>query len=139
MKDRLVKIQFAVFVSLSLFLTPALYAVDYNPLPAPRPMTMGQHRSIAMGQPSVSMQSVNNMSYMSAGSAYSSDVFDVGSSAPSSAAPHKAPPGSGGGTSGYDPANPQFAPVGDAVLPLLLMALTYLLVRVRRKRQTTDN
>lgn len=35
--------------------------------------------------------------------------------------PRKAPPGTD--DSGYDPANPQFSPLGDAVLPLLLMAL----------------
>ena len=37
--------------------------------------------------------------------------------------PRKAPPGTD--DSGYDPANPQFSPLGDALLPLLIMALAF--------------
>ena len=102
------------------------YAADYTPF--------------AATTPSAAMQSVN-AGYLSSGSSYSSVVYEVGSYSPSSApaaGPRKAPP-STGGESGYDPNNPQFAPIGDAVLPLLLMALTYMVIRVRRKRQVADN
>ena len=106
----------------------SVYAVEYAPFASDWP-------------PSAAMQSVNNTGYMTVGSSYSSDVYAVGSYSPSSApaaGPRKAPPGTGG-ESGYDPNNPQFAPIGDAVLPLLLMALAYMVIRVRRKRQVADN
>lgn len=103
------------------------YAVDY---------TIGASQATA---PSVSMQSVNSSAYMSSGSTYTSEIYTVGASAPSAAAGlRKAPPG-GGGTSDYDPNNPQFSPIGDALLPLMLMALAYMVIRVRRKRQVADN
>lgn len=102
------------------------YAVDY---------TIGASQATA---PSVTMQSVNNSAYLSTGSDYSSNVYDVGQSAPARAGVRKAPPG-GGGASGYDPSNPQFSPLGDALLPLMLMALAYMVIRVRRKRQVADN
>jgi len=87
--------------------------------------------------PATTMQSVNNASYMSAGSTYSSAVHEVGLSAPAAAPVRKAPPGTGGESTGYDPANPQFAPVGDALLPLLLMALAFAGVIYRRKNILT--
>lgn len=87
--------------------------------------------------PSATMQSVNSSAYMSSGSTFTSTVYSVGASAPSpTASPRKAPPG-GGGESGYDPNNPQFSPIGDALFPLLLMVMVYatsLLLRRRRKR-----
>lgn len=101
------------------------YAVDY---------TIGASQATA---PSVSMQSVNSSAYMSSGSKYTPEVYPVGASAPSAAAgPRKTPPGGGGGASGYDPNNPQFAPLGDALIPLFLMVMAYatsILLR-RRKR-----
>lgn len=99
------------------------YAIDYT--------------AMQMTTPVASMQSVNSSAYMSSGSTYTPEVYTVGASAPSAAAgPRKAPPG-GGGTSGYDPNNPQFAPLGDALIPLLLMVMayaTYLLLRRRKSR-----
>ena len=106
----------------------SVYAVEYAPFASDWP-------------PSAAMQSVNNTGYMTVGSSYSSDVYAVGSYSPSHApavGPRKAPPGTGG-ESTYDPNNPQFSPIGDAVLPLLLMALAYMVIRVRRKRQVADN
>lgn len=105
----------------------SVYAVEYMPMQS--------------AMPSATMQSVNNTGVMSSGSAYTSAVYAVGasgvSSAPSPAAgPRKAPPG-GGGESDYDPNNPQFAPLGDALIPLLLMVMayaTYLLLLRRRSR-----
>ena len=106
----------------------SVYAVEYAPFASDLPT-------------SAAMQSVNNTDYMTVGSSYSSDVYAVGAYSPSHApavGPRKAPPGTGG-ESTYDPNNPQFSPIGDAVLPLLLMALTYMVIRVRRKRQVADN
>ncbi len=79
--------------------------------------------------PEASIQSVNNPSYLSSGSTFSSEVYEVGSGAPSRTSARKAPP-SGTGTvvnpndpNYYDPNNPQFAPLGDGLLPLLLFVL----------------
>ena len=103
------------------------YAVDY---------TIGASQATA---PSVTMQSVNSSAYLSTGSDYSSNVYDVGQSAPARAGVRKVPPssGGGGGASDYDPSNPQFSPIGDALIPLLLMVMayaTYLLLRRRKSR-----
>lgn len=98
----------------------ALYATEFTPAYAP----------------AATMQSVNNASYMSSGSSYTSTVYEVGSYSPSAAperAIRKAPPGTGG-ESTYDPTNPQFAPIGDAVIPLLLCAILYTLWVVKRKK-----
>ncbi len=100
----------------------SVYAVEYAPFASDLP-------------PSAAMQSVNNTDYMTVGSSYSSEVYAVGSYSPSHApavGPRKAPPGTGG-ESTYDPNNPQFSPIGDVLLPLLLMALAYALVAYRRK------
>ena len=72
---------------------------------------------------------------MTTGSTYSSEVYDVGSNSPTtrSSSVRKAGGPGGGDNSGYDPNNPQFAPIGDVVLPLLLMALIYALMAFRRK------
>ena len=112
-----------VFVIFLCAIGISVFAADYTPIGLTT-------------VPAVSMQSVNNTSYLSSGSTYSSEVYEVGSCSPShapAAGPRKAPPGTGG-ESGYDPDNPQFAPLGDAVLPLLLMALSFMAyIALRRK------
>lgn len=90
--------------------------------------------------PTATMQSVNSTEYMSNGSAYSSIVYAVGSSSPSRAGVRKAPPSVGTEVTegGYDPTNPQFSPLGDALIPLLLMASAFaVFTYFRRRRQTT--
>ena len=104
----------------------AVYASDYTPFAADM-------------QPSMTMQSVNTSGYMVSGSMYSSNVYEVGSTSPTSSSPgspiRKAPPGVGGESDDYDPDNPQFAPIGDAVEPMLLMALVLAgLIYLRRKK-----
>lgn len=112
---------------LSIFLCAigiSVYAVDYAPFASSVP-------------PSAAMQSVNNTDYMTVGSSYSSDVSAVGSYSPSHApavGPRKALPGTGG-ESTHDPDNPQFAPLTDALIPLFLFALGYLMYILYRKRQ----
>lgn len=112
-----------------LFLSPTVYAVDYAPF--------GQ--TVA---PSVSIQSVNNSGYMTVGSSYSSDVYAVGSYSPSSATPSGPRRVSGLGTddSGYQGGNnPQFSPIGDALIPLLLIALAYTAIRAHRKKRLSEH
>lgn len=104
----------------------AVYASDYTPFAADM-------------QPSMTMQSVNTSGYMVSGSMYSPIVYEVGSTSPTSSSSgspiRKAPPVINGGESDYDPNNPQFAPIGDAVEPMLLMALTLAgLIYLRRKK-----
>lgn len=93
------------------------------------------YTAMQISTPAATMQSVNSSAYMSSGSTYTPTVYTVGASSPSAAAgPRKAPPG-GGGASGYDPNNPQFAPIGDALFPLLLFALAYgAWILTRRKK-----
>ena len=110
----------------------SLYAVEYTPI-----IPQTQTPAIDM-QPSMTMQSVNTSGYMVSGSMYSPIVYEVGSASPTSSSPgspiRKAPPGVGG-ESGYDPNNPQFAPIGDAVEPMLLMAMALAgLIYLRRKQ-----
>ena len=105
------------------------HAVDYAP--------WGTTRAAL---PATTMPSVNDAEYMTSGSAYSSSVYDVGSAGPAAApAVRKAPP-STGGVSDYDPANTQFGSIGEAVVPLLVMTLIYVLALYRRRhaRQATD-
>ena len=89
---------------------------------------------------STTMMSVNNSELMQTGSSYSSDVYEVGSSSPSSA-PAAAPGGPrktlpDPDPSGYNPENPQEGPIGDAVLPLMLMAAACGgVVYLRRQRE----
>lgn len=102
----------------------AVYASDYTPFAADM-------------QPSMTMQSVNTSGYMVSGSMYSPNVYEVGSTSPTSSSSgspiRKAPPVVDG--DGYDPDNPQFAPIGDAVGPMLLMALALAgLIYLRRKK-----
>lgn len=89
-------------------------------------------------QPQVSFQSTSTMT--SSGSTYTSEVYAVGAYSPSAApanGPRKAPP-STGGESGYDPNNPQFSPLGDAVLPLMIMAILFAgITYLRNKRKKT--
>ena len=109
-------------------LCTALHAADFEPFAASVPAT--------------SMQSVNNSSYMTSGSAYSGTVYTVGASEPNNAPSRpgqirRGGPGDPSGESTYDPNNPQFSPIGDALIPLLLMVMVYatsLLLRRRRKR-----
>lgn len=110
----------------------SLYAVEYTPI-----IPQTQTPAIDM-QPSMTMQSVNTSGYMVSGSMYSPIVYEVGSASPTSSSPgspiRKAPPGVGG-ESDYDPNNPQFAPIGDAVEPMLLMAMALAgLIYLRRKK-----
>lgn len=94
------------------FLAINLYAAAQTPFAAP------------MNAPVAQMQSVNNATYMSSGSAYSSDIYRVNADAPMYAAsPRKAPPDKDPG--GYDPNNPQFSPVGEGLIPLLIMLMAY--------------
>ena len=103
-----------------------LFAVNFIPFVEPANVPLAE------------MQSVNNASFMSSGSTYSSDIYEIDASAPSSnsRSVRKAPPGTGG-ESGYDPNNPQFSPIGDAVLPLLALAILYaafLFLHFRRRQ-----
>ena len=105
----------------------AVYASDYTPFAADM-------------QPSMTIQSVNTSGYMVSGSMYSPNVYEVGSTSPTSSSPgspiRKAPPViTGGESDDYDPDNPQFAPIGDAVEPMLLMAMALAgLIYLRRKK-----
>lgn len=102
-----------------------LYAVEYTPFAAP---TMA---------PAAAMHSVNNTTHMASGSAYTPTVYAVGSSAPSHG-PRKAPPSvTPGTTADVDPANTNYGPVGDALIPLMLMALAFVgYTYLRRRKQT---
>lgn len=100
----------------------SLYAVEYTPI---IPQTQA---------PTIDMQSVNNTAFMSSGSTYSPAVYEVGAYSPAKPSIRKAPPSTGGGVSDYDPANPQFAPLTDALLPLLLLALGYGVLFLPKKK-----
>lgn len=115
-----------VFLLIFMMCSIGLYAADYAPVSAP----------------AASMQSVNNGAYMSTGSTYSSTVYAVGSYSPSAyapaAGPRRAPGTPTSGESAYDPKNPQLAPVGDAMLPLCLMAIAYAVwTGIGKRRRTT--
>jgi len=120
-----------LFVFLIGSLCAALHAADFEPFAASVPAT--------------SMQSVNNSSYMTSGSAYSGTVYTVGASelnnAPSRPGQiRRGGPGTPTEESTYDPNNPQFSPIGDALFPLLLFALAYgAWILTRRKKQITEN
>ena len=90
--------------------------------------------------PTVNMQSVNNSSMMMSGSSYSSAVQEVGAYSP--AGPHKAKKDGFNDITvgqdvnegdGYDPNNTQIGPLGDALIPLMLCAGAYLIIRARRR------
>lgn len=103
----------------------SLYAVEYAPI---IPHTQA---------PMMDMRSVNNSAYMSSGSTHSPVVYEVGAynvgTTSPAMGPRKAPPGTGG-ESAYDPNNPQFAPLTDALLPLLLLALGYGVLFLPKKK-----
>ena len=96
--------------------------------------------------PTYEFQSVNNTTVMSGSSgtgssSYSSTIYDVGAESPTSGrgvGARKAGPGdptTGGGGTGQ----PILHPIGDAVLPLLLMAaLAGVVTYLRRKRLLMD-
>ena len=78
---------------------------------------------------------------MTTGSAYSSSISEIGAYNPS-AAPNSGLRKIGGlGTddSGYQGKdNPQFSPLGDAVLPLMIMAILFAgITYLRNKRKKT--
>ena len=105
-----------------------LFAVNFIPFVEPANVPLAE------------MQSVNNASFMSSGSTHAStiSIYEVESSTPEATGRsiRKAPPGTGG-ESGYDPNNPQFSPIGDAVLPLLALAILYaafLFLHFRRRQ-----
>jgi hypothetical protein len=106
-----------------------LFAVNFIPFVEPANVPLAE------------MQSVNNASFMSSGSTHAStiSIYEVESSTPEATGRsiRKAPPGTGG-ESGYDPNNPQFSPIGDAVLLLLALAILYaaFLFLHFRRRQT---
>ena len=100
-----------------------LFAVNFTPFVEPANVPLAE------------MQSVNNASFMSSGSTIS--IYEVESSTPEATGRYirKAPPGKDDGT--HDPNNPQFAPIGDAVLPLLALAILYaafLFLHFRRRQ-----
>ncbi len=105
-----------------------LFAADFTPFAA------------SASAPLAKMESVNNVSFMSSGSTYSSDIYDIDASAPSSNGRSVRKAGGPGTPSGestdYDPNNPQFSPIGDAVLPLLALAILYefLFLHFRRRQ-----
>lgn len=92
--------------------------------------------------PAATMQSVNGTGAMSTGSAYSSDVYEVGSQSPTSGPRRLKMDGDGFPT--IDPGtpaseqidNPNFGPVGDAVLPFTLLSMVAAgVVYLRRRKQ----
>ncbi len=102
-----------------------LFAVNFTPFVAPANVPLAE------------MQSVNNASFMSSGSTHASTIYEVESSTPEATGRsiRKAPPGKDDGT--HDPNNPQFSPIGDAVLPLLALAILYaafLFLHIRRRQ-----
>ena len=106
------------------FFGVSLYAVEYTPI---IPQTQA---------PTIDMQPVNNTAFMSSGSTYSPAVYEVGAYSPAQPSIRKTPLSTTGGeVSDYDPANPRFAPLTDALIPLFLCALGYLMYILYRKRQ----
>ena len=102
-----------------------LFAVNFTPFVEPANVPLAE------------MQSVNIASFMSSGSTHASTIYEVKSSTPEATGRsiRKAPPGKDDGT--HDPNNPQFAPIGDAVLPLLALAILYaafLFLHFRRRQ-----
>lgn len=84
------------------------------------------------------MQSVNTMS--GTGSTYSSSVYEVEAESPLSfKSVRKGGPSGGGGTSTYDPNNPQFAPIGDATIWMILLALGAGWIQVRKKNRQSQH
>ena len=104
----------------------SLFAVEYTPI---IPQTQA---------PTIDMQPVNNTAFMSSGSTYSPAVYEVGAYSPAQPSIRKTSlplPTPGGEVSDYDPDNPRFAPLTDALIPLFLFALGYLMYILYRKHQ----
>ena len=85
------------------------------------------------------MESVNDINFMSSGSTtYSPAVYAVGAyspSRPTTAIRRGAPPSTGTVTEDTFK-NPQFSPIGDAVLPFILMAFSYILFRLVKRKDS---
>ena len=125
-----------IIISLMLLVPFAVWAQRYD----------AQQPSYGAVPPSVTFRSTSG-AYMSTGSAYSSTVHEVGSYSPAAHAYGSRPRKSGfndittgeaTGEGGYDPNNPNL-PLGDAILPLMLMALAYMVIRVRRKKRLSEH
>ena len=102
-----------------------IYAVEYTPFAAPTTA------------PVATMRSVNNTGYLSSGSTYTPTVYEVGTSSPSRAGVRKAPPSVTPSTpSDFDPANTNYGPVGDALIPLILMVMAYAAYILLKRRKT---
>ena len=123
-----------IIISLMLLVPFAVWAQRYD----------AQQPSYGAVPPSVTFRSTSG-AYMSTGSAYSSTVHEVGSYSPAAHAYGSRPRKSGfndittgGESTDYDPNNPNL-PLGDAILPLMLMALAYMVIRVRRKKRLSEH
>ena len=116
-----------LLVSILCALSLSLNAVEYKPI---RPATT---------MPRASMESVNDINFMSSGSTtYSPAVYAVGAyspSRPTTAIRRGAPPSTGTVTEDTFK-NPQFSPIGDAVLPFILMAFSYILFRLVKRKDS---
>lgn len=107
-----------------------IFAATYTPFSGPATM------------PTATMHSVNNTGYMTTGSAYSTTVHSVGSYSPSLHAPTGSGPRrsgfnditTGGESTDYDPKIPTL-PLGDALIPLMLMALAMVGVTYARRKK----
>ena len=113
----------------------SICAADHLPFSAP------------MAMPYSSMASANQSSYMTTGSKYTPAVHEVGASSPVAHAPGKrrngfgdivVDDGTGTTVADNDPANTQFSPLGNALIPLLIMAFIYAIVLYRRKTKVSD-
>ena len=106
------------------FFGVSLFAVEYTPI---IPQTQA---------PTINMHQNNNTAFMSSGSTYSPAVYEVGAYSPAQPSIRKTSlplPTPGGEVSDYDPDNPRFAPLTDALIPLFLFALGYLMYILYRK------
>lgn len=91
-------------------------------------------------QPTATFQSTST--FTGSGSTYSSDIQEVGAKAPGH--PGQIRRDGPGGLPSVDPSQktddpttPQYGPIGDAVLPLLLMAMGFAgVIALRRKRKS---
>lgn len=123
-----------IIISLMLLVPFAVWAQRYD----------AQQPSYGAVPPSVTFRSTSG-TYMSSGSTYSSAVFEIGSSSPAHAPAGSGPRKSGfndittgGESTDYDPSNPTL-PLGDALIPLLLMALAYTAIRAHRKKRLSEH
>ena len=91
----------------------------------------------AQTTPVANMSSVNDIEYMSSGSKYSSDVDEIDTSTPDDAPvarrARKSAPGVDDGS--YNPNNPQFSPIGDGAMAMMVMAMALAGVVYLRRRK----